>query len=98
MSSDLLTNYFCLQIQTVEVVSSSVDLDYIWKNVGWRKISTEELAVCFVGNSGEQKFESNVPVFNFAPVPSSVHLFGGTVLRPKPDAARKVKKYCLNKK
>jgi hypothetical protein len=80
----------------MEVNSEWVNVDDIWKNVQPVTVSEHELLVCFVDENSEpqnvgRKFELAAPVLNFAPKPSSVHLFGGVILDTAPKV-RKVKK------
>jgi hypothetical protein len=71
---------FLHQILSTEFKLWIDDISTVWKKD--RKINVQELSICFVDiDVAHQNQGSAVaPVFNFAPVPSTVHVFGGAVI------------------
>ena len=81
-----------LQVWYMEVSSEWVNVVEVWKHAS--NVTEHEFLICFVDESTEpqnfgRNFDSAAPVLNFAPRPSSVHMFGGTVVD---TATRKVRK------
>ena len=65
----------------MEVNSEWVDIVDVWKNVNPSIVSEHELLICFVDESSEQQNVGvSAPVLNFAPKPSSMHMFGGAAI------------------
>lgn len=79
-----------IKVLTLEVNSANINLERIWNSVNWRKIEMQQLIVCFI-NAGTEShlFDAEAAVLNFAPVPATVHMFGGTIAQRKATLAKK---------
>ena len=50
----------------------------------------QQLIVCFINAGTEPNlFDAEAAVLNFAPVPATVHMFGGTIAQRKATLAKK---------